>query len=304
MSGARRVLAGKLGEFVQDHGTHRLVAVPWPSPTTGRARLVPERRGLSLAPEGSWKTRSVCTKLVRAFGMEHVGVHVEVMSSLHTSKGCGTSSVEMRAAAEALAHCLGLELDMRRLARWMTQIEPSDAIASDGRPIAWDYLRGKALSREMRLPVGYYVGGYPLASSLDTDAVDRQRPRYRPREARDIDAAFDQAMEAIRKGDLPLLGEAASLSAELNDRYFPKPELPLLQSLRRDWSCLGYWVAHSGVAFGLMTEVERGPALLRRVARSLGPGYRIQGFSNDPDTLAHPFLAGCGSRLMSVPSAA
>jgi len=292
VAGGRCVLAGKLGEFVQDHGTTRLVAVPWPCPTSAVASLDPARRGPQVEPSDRWKTQALCRLVVADFGLETAGVRVRVQSSLDASKGCGTSSAEMRAAARALAQCIGMELDPERLARHMVSIEPSDAVVSDGRVVLWNFREGTALSEELRLPEAYYVGGYPLAVELATDLVEKRRPSYSASEARAIATTIDQAVAALRSGDPEMLGAATVASAELNDRFFPKAEMALLRRLRSEGRCHGYWVAHSGVAFGLFARLDQGPGLFRELVRALGSGYRLFGFAHDAHLASLPFLAG------------
>src|SRR5262249_5205567 len=96
----------------------------------------------------------------------------------------------------------------------------------------------------------------------------------------------------LAAGDAAALAELASLSLDLNDKYYGKAEMPLLRRLRRDGVILGYFGAHSGTCFGGICR----PADTDRVALAfrdaLGPGYRVVGWAVDSRNHGLPFLLG------------
>lgn len=74
-------VAGKIGEFVEDH-RGRLVGIPFPLPTWADVWVVPGRSGVSIDPSQYWKTRALCTAVLRQYEAEHLGVHIRVESTL------------------------------------------------------------------------------------------------------------------------------------------------------------------------------------------------------------------------------
>jgi uncharacterized protein involved in propanediol utilization len=292
-------VAGKIGEFVEDH-RGRLVGVPFPLPTWADVWVVPGRPGVSIDPSQYWKTRALCTAVLRQYEAEHLGVHIRVESTLDSGKGCGVSTTSMRAAAAATATSIGVHLDPNWLARTTAAIEPCDAYASDGSLLIWDFRHGRPLSPEFALPYGVYLGAYPLDKTLDTEVVDMRRPRYTATERQRLRRIFAQLPEVLQAQDLAILAILATWSAELNQHYFPKPELPLLRTLQRAGVLLGFWVAHSGVAVGGIAAPHRFAESFAALAEGLGPGYRLFGFEQSRETDGVPFLSGCGRRLLSV----
>lgn len=296
---ARKRVAGKIGEFVEDH-RGRLVPAPFPLATLAEAWIVPGCPGVSVEPPQYWKTRALCTAVLRAYGAERIGIHVRVTSALDSGKGCAVSTASMRAAAYATAECIGALLDPAWLARTMATIEPCDANASDGRVLVWDFKHGHALSPEWTLPYGVYLGAYPVEGTLDTGLVDTMRPDYTTAERCTLTRLFDEIPDVLRSQDLTTLAQFATLSAKIDQHYFPKPEFSVLQTLRRCGVLLGFWVAHSGVAFGGLAAPGSLAASFSAFAEALGPGYRLFAFEHDRETAGLPFLIGCGGRLLSM----
>lgn len=295
----RVCVAGKIGEFVEDH-RGRLVGVPFPLPTWAEAWVVPGRPGVSIDPSQYWKTRALCTAVLRQYEAEHLGVHIRVESTLDSGKGCGVSTTSMRAAATATAASIGVYLDPHWLARTTAAIEPCDAYASDGSLLLWDFRQGRPLSPEFALPYGVYLGAYPLNKTLDTAVVERRRPRYTAAERQRLRRIFAPLPDVLQARDLPTLALLATWSAELNQHYFPKPELPLLRTLQHAGVLLGFWVAHSGVAVGGIAAPQRLTESFTALAAGLGPGYRLFGFEQSRETEGVPFLSGCGQHLLAV----
>jgi uncharacterized protein involved in propanediol utilization len=77
---------------------------------------------------------------------------------------------------------------------------------------------------------------------------------------------------AVATADLGLLGQVATTSARINQRYLPKPQLaPLLDICRTHGGC-GVQVAHSGTVAGLIFDPRR-PGVadsMRRCADRIG----------------------------------
>lgn len=295
----RKTVPGKIGEFVEDQ-RGRLVGAQFPIATIATVIPTLDRPGVTVTPTGFWKTATLCQRVLEASGVNRLGVHVYIESILAAGKGCATSTSSMRAAAYALAEAIGELIDHESLAKEMAAIEPSDANVSDGRLVVWDFKRGQRLSPDFSLPHGAYVGGYPLDRWLDTDVVQQQRPRYTGAECTQLDEVFAAIPDVLDRSDRPALATLATISATINNRYFPKPEFPLLHQLCRDQVIEGFWVAHSGVAFGIIAAPQQLERVFKEIACSIGSGYQLFGFCHDATTDGLPFLMGCGSRLQTV----
>jgi uncharacterized protein involved in propanediol utilization len=61
---------------------------------------------------------------------------------------------------------------------------------------------------------------------------------------------------AVAKSDVALLGRVATASAQINQRYLPKPQLDLLLRLCEQHGGCGVQVAHSGTVAGLIFDAR------------------------------------------------
>jgi uncharacterized protein involved in propanediol utilization len=182
----------------------------------------------------------------------------------------------MLAGVFSVCAYLGIRVTLEWLGQAMARIEPCDAPLTDGRAAAWHFTRGVFLSRSFSLPEGAYIGLYPLHRTVITDDVAQLRPRYTATERRRLDACYQQVLLALGTGNLHLLAASSSISADINQRYFPKPEHGILAQLRRAQLIQGYFVAHSGSAFGVITPPDVAHAVVHHLEREFGDEYCIK----------------------------
>jgi uncharacterized protein involved in propanediol utilization len=274
---------GKWGEFFEDHEQAKLIAVPFPATTravttAGRAGST----GVELRPSNFHKTRALIERLLdyrsahaRAGGASR-GIRVDFEQTPPAGHGLGTSTFTMLAGVFSVCEYLGIRVSLAWLGQAMAHIEPCDAPLTDGRAAAWDFTRGLFLSPSFSLPEGAYIGMYPLHRTVITDDVAQIRPRYTASERRRLDACYEQVLLALRTKNLHLLAANSSISADINQRYFPKPEHGVLAQLRRAQLIQGYFVAHSGSAFGVVTPPDVAHAVVHQLEREFGDEYCIK----------------------------
>lgn len=287
----------KMGELVQSHADGWLVGMPFPLKTTVTATVTDEP-GVSIEPASFSKTQRLCQALLEEHHISGVGIHLCVLLPVPPGMGCATSTVSMRLSAQATADAMGILLDPRWLGQAMARIEPCDASCSDGKLVLWEFKRGYPLSCEYLLPHGAFVAAYPRDRALDTDVVDQCRPTYSCDERARLSHIYESLPEALRSRSLKRLAQMATLSAETNNHYFPKPEIHVLRDLRRREVIDGFFVAHSGSVVGAFGQRGRLKQIFDEFTRSLGPGYDVFGFEQDEKTERLPFLSGCGKRLL------
>ncbi len=292
----------KFGELVQDH-RGRLVGMPWPLTCYATARLkatpgvsAVNANGLRLA-----KTERVLTTFLQSHARLRVGLDVVLQDPVPDGIGCAISTANMRLAVTASARLLGVHVSRSWLARRLSAIEPTDALGlNDGRTCVWDFFKGKALSPSYRVPHGTYVGAFPRGQSLPTDTLAGRRPSYTARERQLLDGIFAQIISTLRTRSLPGLARLASISADVNNVYFFKKEIPTLNAMTYRGEILGYWSAHSGTVFGAIGWPGQLDSLARSLAKRLGAGYEIFGFQCDAETDWAPFLINCGRRVLHL----
>jgi L-threonine kinase len=292
----RRSSAIKMGELVQSHAQGWLLGMPFPVRCTVTA-MFSETPGVFIEPASFTKTRRLCELLLQEHNITDVGVRLIVSLPVSIGMGCGTSTTSMRLGVQATADLMGVMIDARWLGQAMAQIEPCDAVCTDGRLLLWQFKRGMPLSCEYSLPHGVFVAAYPRARPLDTDAVDKCRPSYNVEEQERLAQIYESLPDILGNGSLKELADKTSLSAEVNNNYFPKPEIAALRHLRQKGIIEGYFVAHSGSVVGVIGRPGSIKSVFRAFVDVLGAGYDVFGFQNDEKVARLPFLIGCGNTL-------
>jgi uncharacterized protein involved in propanediol utilization len=277
-----------------------LCAMPFPIPASVVVSLLPET-GIATLPAAMDKTARFTRHLLDLALLKEVGAFVEFTMGEKVGVGCGTSSQMMQLVFTALAATGCAMLSPSDYGRLATSIEPSDIFCPNGTTLLWEYTRGLRLSDTFALPAGAYVAGYPLDETLSTDDVHRRRPCYTDGERKLFDDIFAEFAAAARRGDLRAVGEMTSVSADINDQWFPKPPLGNVRQLVKNREADGYFVAHSGTVIGAFVgDADRGKRLLSKFCAAIGRGHDVAGFCVTPENREQPFLIGAGRTLRRI----
>jgi uncharacterized protein involved in propanediol utilization len=284
---AERVCTGKWGEFLEDHQRGILVAVPFPTQTRATATFWDRMPRVKVEPAAFVKTRVLIEALRTRVGCG--GLKIAIKRAPPIGYGLGSSTLTMYAGALAVYDLLRIKPDLEWLGRAMANIEPTDALCTEGQIVVWDFERGQPLSRRYRLPHGTYIGAYLVGRQVITEKIAKARPRYAASERRSLRDCFDRIHSILEMEDLRGLCQISCRSADINQIYFPKPEHGVLRSLKNRGIILGYFVAHSGSAFGVIAGARQGRAAFEHLKRELTSGYEILGFTMDEKTRRLPF---------------
>lgn len=186
------------------------------------------------------------------------GGRVEIHSDIPPGIGMGSSTSDVTATIRAVADYHGVALPGEAVSRLAVRAEcASDSIMIDDRVVLFAHRDGEVLETlGHRLPPLLVVG-------CDTDPGGQvDTVRFPPAEYTEDEAARFRVLRAalrraIATSDVALLGQVATASAELNQRFLPKPALAALLALCRSLGGCGVQVAHSGTVAGLIFDPGR-----------------------------------------------
>jgi L-threonine kinase len=196
------------------------------------------------------------SRAIRSFynkhGIEH-NIVIDIESELSAGKGMASSTADIGAALYAAASATGIETGVSDVAAIAIEIEPTDGILFDG-IVLYDHKKGDRLE---------FIGAAPPVDvivleprqTIDTILFNRTKQETGPPGDQIlVEEALQMAKEGIGCLDLKLLGQAASLSARLNQRLLFKPELEDIIEITARKGALGVNVAHSGTVIGIIVE--------------------------------------------------
>jgi L-threonine kinase len=275
----KTIAPGTCGELVQGHLNGRDFLVNCPIDLYAEAEVTSAATdGLHLHDAGRFhKIRDTLTLAAHECFL-HLRHGVRVRSGIPRGKGMASSSADIGAALSALLTACGRTVSEELFAKLLTEVEPSDCVHFRG--IAHlNHITGDLIAR-YRAPGKLRVLIVDCGGEIDTLVFDRQHARevYRANE-KTINEAVTRVSQGLKQGDLAMIGQAATISAELSQLIHRKPQLTELIGLTRPLGALGVNCAHSGSVLGVMYRADErlGEDLRRAVSDHFGSSLAVIG---------------------------
>lgn len=192
------------------------------------------------------------------------GIAVDIRSELPVGKGMASSTADIAASLYAAAKAYGMETTVSEIVSTAISIEPTDGVLFDG-IVLFDHISGDKLE---------VIGGSPPVEiiilepkrTLDTVLFNKSKQSNGLSEYEMlVKEALEMAKEGVSLVDLGLIGQAASLSARLNQQVLFKPELEDIIDLSARKGALGVNIAHSGTVIGIIVESGYAKRVFERI---------------------------------------
>jgi len=241
---------GSCGELVQGTlgGTNFLITCPVDLYTTVTVRLDGKRIA------AGEKTLAALNRTWSYLGVGNMQFSVFIDSEIPVGKGMASSSADISAACQAAALAVGKTLTDDEIADLALTIEPTDGIFYPG-IVMFDHVSGQ-MRRPLGLPPTIKIAVFDLGGEIDTLQFNRRGDLTMLNKAKE--PLVRQAVELVRQGlalgDTALIGKGATLSALANQHILPKPCLPQIIEIIKDYGAAGVTVAHSGTVIGVLFD--------------------------------------------------
>jgi uncharacterized protein involved in propanediol utilization len=231
------------------------------------------------------------------------GGRVEIFTNIPQSVGMGSSTADVTATIRAVTACHGVRLPADEVARLAVMAEyAADSTMIEDRVVLFAHRGGEVLETlGDRLPPIAIVG-CRTGSESTVDTLALEPAAYNDHELAVFRRLRREARRAVAVGDTRLLGQVATASARINQRFLPKPELePLLRLCIKYGGC-GVQVAHSGTILGLIFDARQPDA--ETAAQACSEAVSAQGIATigvfhagtDAGLPVGHALVSCGSR--------
>lgn len=216
------------------------------------ATFFPDDSG-AVRVEPHWKTKARrAAELTLDYIGRPLGGHLVISSNIPPSWGFGSSTSDVTAATRAVANAFGMELTSKEVARLVVTAETaSDPVMFNGRAVLF--------AQRDAIVIEEFAGAMPalevLGFNTDPKGVDTLAfppARYSWWEIEAFRPLVGLIRRAIHLQEPGLIGQAASASAQINQRFLPKPRFDRLERLVDRVGALGQQVAHSGTLVGLL----------------------------------------------------
>ena len=284
---------GTCGEFVQGRldGADFLINNPIDrfSRATIRHRYRP---GIAVADSQYSKVAAVLEKLSARLAIP-AGFEVQVESDLPQGKGMASSTADCVAAIGATLAVAGKTWSAERIARLLTEVEPSDCVHIPGVGHV-GHLSGRVFGT-YPAPTGLRALVVDCGGVLDTVGFDRTwAHQIYARHETLLRSTMALAIRSLVTRCNIGLAKAATMSARLSQKILPKAQLPDALKIGREHGALGITCAHSGSVFGILYEPSN--PFSNKMDNDLGMRLRSaieRAFGGDVSIIGdHKFISG------------
>jgi uncharacterized protein involved in propanediol utilization len=219
------------------------------------AVLRPDTSGsLRVTPSHKRKACRVVELTLAHLNVSGVGGEISIDSAVPEAKGCGSSTADCIAAANAAADAVNRSLSEDELARLVVEAE----VASDNfmfrRAVLFAHREGVVLEDYAKHLPKVEILGVDTAPSSFVETLIYPPAVYSWRQLQSFVALTSALRRAVCKQDIYLLGRVATASANINQEFLPKPLFPEIRMLAERTGALGVAVAHSGTVLSILLD--------------------------------------------------
>jgi L-threonine kinase len=198
--------------------------------------------------EDHTKTRKAVLALADAYGFRHdCAYRIVIRGSPPRGKGLGSSSIDIASALLGVRKQRALDLSKTELYKVMCKVERSDYLFEPQSIVAANPLDGSHSFVTRAPECSILAWDTEPLKSVETDTLRHLDQSRRPfeREYRDMFAM-------IETGDISLILQAATRSAEINNRLLPKAGFDAARKLVKKAGRVGLAAAHTGTWLGFV----------------------------------------------------
>lgn len=205
-----------------------------------------------VAPKGRTKAQAAAELAKSYLGLSDLGAVMTISSNIPDGVGMGSSSADTIAAIRAVAKLADAAIPDEVVARLAVHAEgASDAIMFD-REVLFASRDGIVLETFSAALPHFAVLGFCNGAPLNTLATPL--PSYDEEELQTFKILRASLRRALNEGNARMVARIATQSAEVNERYFPKPRFAHIRRLAEKHGALGVQVAHTGSVMGLLFD--------------------------------------------------
>lgn len=282
-SSASATITTHLGELIQGEFTVRggimrgLITLPCPAyAATATATLYPGGSGVVVTPRWATKAARAGAMTLNYLGVRGVGVHIRLASSIPKEIGAGSSTGDVVASIEAVAKALGSPLAPAVVGHLTVETEGASdpTMHRDGRVRLFAQRVGVDIEvLDASLPP-FEVVSIADGAGVNTNAYPPAK--YSAEDGAEFDELLARMRRAVAAGDAAAIAAIATRSAQINQKFLPKPHFKKWLGFVNAFGAVGIAISHSGSAVSFL--FDGGDPDAPRKADVLAAALREDGF--------------------------
>ena len=271
-------IGGKVGEWIQgiDQAGEPIVCPLTVTRSFFKTRTVVARSdSLSVlsSPETAkdhTKTRRAVLALAHRYGFaDDCNYRIVIRGSPPRGKGLGSSSIDIASTLLAIRERRALNVSEADLYKIMCSVERSDYLFDPPSIVAANPLDGSHAFIARAPQCSIFAWDTEPGRCVETEAVQYLDCGRRP-----FEREYRELFAMIETGETSLILQAATRSAEVNNRLLPKVGFERAHRLVKELPALGLVAAHTGTWLGFILPHPTDQNVLRRVSEFFAESLR------------------------------
>jgi uncharacterized protein involved in propanediol utilization len=208
--------------------------------------------------EPAWKIKAqkAAALVLEYYGLENWGGAIQIFSNIHVGWGLGSSTSDVTATIRAVSDAFNKKPDPTEIAILAVKAErASDSIMFNGNAVLFASREGFVVEGLAgAVPVLEVLGFNTDPTGVGIDTLNFSPAHYSWWEIEAFRPLLGLLRRAVHTQDVRLVGQVASASALINQRFLPKPHFEELNAVVKETGSVGLQVAHSGTTVGLLFD--------------------------------------------------
>ncbi|MFS0788807.1 hypothetical protein ABC345_20800 [Shouchella sp. 1P09AA] len=189
---------------------------------------------------------------------EELNGELTIYNSLAVGKGLGTSTMDVLAAIRAVSKSCFKKLEKWEEAELATKAELAcDAVMFDDTTVLFSSEDATVLKDFNRKLPSMLIIGFDSEPKTIINTLDLRTPNYSNEELKIFNQLVDTVEKGIISNKLELIGEVATISADINQTYLPKKNYHKIKKIAENFKAIvGIQIAHTGTVMGLICDPD------------------------------------------------
>jgi uncharacterized protein involved in propanediol utilization len=219
-----------------------------------RAVFYPDKsKDVTVFPPGKTKAKKAATIVLERFTGSSVSGRLHLYSNAPIRIGVGSSTLDTISTILATARAINKELAIEEINSIGVEAETASDPLLYHTALLYAQRKGIVIRNYNKTLPSFLVLGFNTDSN-GVDTLTMDLPQYTNQEIEKFALIAELIKDGIEMQNRQMIAEAATLSAQINQKYLPKKHFEEIVEIAKSNDALGVQVSHSGTVVGCLFD--------------------------------------------------